>query len=79
MTVLRKLHIQLAHCPPIQLKRLINAAGHGVCDSQFENIQRTCDIRRMNPGKQTKPVVGLPHATEFNQCVAMDLHYIDSK
>ena len=75
-----KLHRQFAHTPAEKLVKLLNAAGEPWCgDSELKNeIQKvtnncqTCkDYRKATP----RPVVGLPMASTFQECVAMDLKF----
>ena len=70
-----KLHRQFAYPKPDKLINLLRNAGSD--DNELFNViqdlERSCEVyirhRRSNP----RPVVGLPMAQVFNECVGMDL------
>ena len=73
--VARKLHRQFVHPPPEKLIKLLKCAQKD--DSELiefiRKVSKECKVciefRRPPP----RPVVGLPMATTFGECVAMDL------
>ena len=75
---LQKLRIQFAHYNEVKLIQLLQNA----CKSRLskheretlERISRSCEICPKHGRCQPKPIVALPMATRFNQCVSMDLH-----
>ena len=74
-----KLHKQFGHASSNNLKSLIKNAGYlnDEISNLTDEVSLNCDIckqyKKVSPG----PVVRLPRATDFNQSVAMDLHYTD--
>ena len=76
-----KLHKQFAHPAPERLKKLIRNSG--VDDDNImklvDNISDSCDICKRFRKPPSRPVVGFPLASEFNQTVAMDIKYINSQ
>ena len=71
-----KLHRQFSHPPVEKISRLIDAAGYQK-DSDLKRsvreVSENCTICRTYRSAPRRPVVGLPIATQFNKCVAMDL------
>ena len=77
--ILMKLHKQFGHRHPDKLISLLKSAG--TIDSEVPSIVKdicsNCAICHKIKRPQSKPVVAFPHANDFNQIVAMDLHEID--
>lgn len=70
-----KLHRQFAHPSEDKFKKLLKDAG---CTNTnlsvvIEDIYKTCEICKAFAPTPPRPVVCMPLAQEFNQCVAMDL------
>ena len=76
-----KLHKQFAHPSSERLKQLIRNSG--VCDSGIDklvdDVSQSCDICKKFRRSPPRPVVSFPLATEFNETVAMDLKFINSR
>ena len=74
-----KLHKQFGHASFNNLKNLLKNAGcfNEEISKLLTEICNNCDICKKYKKASPRPVVGLPRATDFNQSVAMDLHYID--
>ena len=84
-----KLHRQFAHPPPNRLIKLVQSKGEE-CKELIEAIKEIsdrCQVCKQYKRPQPRPIVGFPVATNFNECVAMDLkqfgnvyllHIIDS-
>ena len=73
-----KLHRQFAHPPSNRLIKLVNQSNLSEDSSLKDEIQKVSDscetcLRYKKP--PPRPCVGLPHATEFNQCLAMDIKF----
>ena len=72
---LLKLHRQFAHPTKKRLIALLQDAG--VWNDEYEailsNIADNCDLCKMYARTPSRPVVGMPMATKFNEKVAMDL------
>ena len=70
-----KLHRQFAHPPPEKLLKLLKCAGH--FDKELVDcitkVSSDCCICKEYRKPPPRPVVGLPMATTFGECVAMDL------
>ena len=71
----RKLHRQFVHPPPEKLIKLLKCAQ--VDDPELiiwiKKISKECKICKEFRRPSPRPVVGLPMATSFGECVAMDL------
>ena len=70
-----KLHRQFAHPSEDKFKKLLHDAG---CTNTYlsvviKDIYKTCEICKAFAPTPPRPVVCIPLAQEFNQCVAMDL------
>ena len=79
MTVpLIKLHTQFGDTSSNNLKSLLKNAGYIDKNvyKMVDKISNNCDVCKKYK-VPPKPVVGLPTAADFNQSVALDLHYID--
>ena len=71
-----KLHSQFAHAPKVKLVSLLSRAGRGddkELIKSIEEVQKTCKICNEYAKPTPRPVVGLSHASAFNETVAMDL------
>ncbi|CAG2196696.1 unnamed protein product [Mytilus edulis] len=74
-----KIHKQFGHATFNRLSKLINKAGMNNADTLelLRSVCENCDICMTNKRPSSKPVVGLPLATEFNETVAVDLHELE--
>ncbi|CAC5425238.1 unnamed protein product [Mytilus coruscus] len=74
-----KLHKQFGHATFNRLTKLLNKAGMNNADTLdlLRSVCENCDICMTNKRPSSKPVVGLPLATEFNETVAVDLHELE--
>ena len=70
-----KLHRQFAHPAATKLLKLIKHTDKDVDElkEQIISVSKSCKFCREYKKPPPRPVVGLPVATSFNQCVAMDL------
>ena len=70
-----KLHRQFAHPSEDKFKKLLKDAGcvNTNLSVVIEDIYKTCEICKAFAPTPPRPVVCMPLAQEFNQCVAMDL------
>ena len=81
MKLLRKLHKQFGHRPKRVFVKLLQDAGKW-CQSFSEMLDRIiegcegCIMRRKTPDR---PAVALEMATDFNECIAMDLKFWGDK
>ena len=78
-----KLHKQFAHPPSSRLLRLINSAGEPWSSNEalkeaIKHVGDNCDTCKLFKRPPPKPVVGLPMATKFLECVSMDLKFYRS-
>ena len=77
--ILIKLHRQFGHASYDKLKKLLENAG--VKDVSIfrilEDISETCEVCMKHKKTPSRPKVGLPLATEFNETVAVDLHHLE--
>ena len=74
-----KLHKQFGH--PVnseRLKQLLRDANIQDDDlfKQIDTVTESCDICERYKKARSRPVVSLPLADDFNQCLAMDLKFI---
>lgn len=77
-----KLHAQFGHPPKAKLIRLIRRAGRGddkELIGKFEEVEKNCKICKEYAKPSPRPIVGLPHAANFNETVAMDLFFFQGK
>ena len=72
-----KLHRQFAHPSSDKLVKLLRNAGNSELELEMEikKVTRKCKVCKLLKRPPPRPVVGLPMATRFGQCVAMDLKY----
>ena len=87
-----KLHRQFAHPPSSRLIRLVDSAGepwssNEALKDEIKSIEAECQTCKLFKRPPPRPSVGMPRATKFLQCIAMDikfykehilLHMIDS-
>ena len=70
-----KLHKQFSHPTSDRLIHLLRKAGYDDDDLYKEviGVTKDCQICKVYRKPSARPVVGMPLATQFNECVAMDL------
>ena len=70
-----KLHRQFAHPQKEKLLKLLKLAGKDdpELSSEIEKVSVSCKVCQEYGRPPPRPIVGLPMATVFNECVAMDL------
>ena len=80
--IAKKLHFQFAHPTKGKLLKLIERAGLGgdrklvqAIDKVYDECRICIEYKKPTP----TPAVGLPHATKFNETVAMDLKFFNGK
>ena len=74
--VATKLHKQFSHPSEDKLIKLVNSAGYAndlELKEAIRNVSATCKICEIYKHPSPRPVVGMPMARQFNECVAMDL------
>ena len=79
-----KLHRQFAHPSQEKLLQLIKNAGEPWFGNQnlveeIKNVSNNCPTRKKCKKVPPRPVVGLPMTTEFQEMVAVDFKFYDSK
>src|SRR5215469_16111224 len=84
----KKLHLQFGHASFIKLKELIKRGANNK-EVQQEKIERwlkelqkvceNCEICKKYKRNPSRPIVGLPISTRFNEVVAMDLGEIEDE
>ena len=77
-----KLHRQFAHCSKDKLIRLIELSKYANDEelkNEIKKISENCQICKIYKKAPPKPIVSLPHATRFNQVIAMDIKVIEGK
>ena len=72
------------HNIALKLLQLIKNAGEPWCGNQnlveeIKNVSNNCPTPKKYKKVPPRPVVGLPMATEFQEMVAVDLKFYDSK
>ena len=74
-----KLHKQSGDASSNNLKRLLKNAGYVDKEvyKMVDEKRNNCNVCKKYKKVPPMPVVDLPRATDFNQYVAIDLHYID--
>lgn len=74
-----KLHRQFAHAPSYKLQTLLKNAGYSKKSFMkvLDKVCETCEVCSRYVKPKPRPVVGLPRAKDFNDCVAMDLKTIE--
>ena len=78
-----KLHRQFCHCSANKLKQLIRNSEIWTNDNTLldavDTISASCQICKRYKKSPSIPVVGLPLASNFMDCVAMDLFFVYGK
>ena len=79
-----KLHVQFAHASSEKLIKLLKSAGSPWSTNknlmkEIERVIKDCQTCARFKRPPARPVVGLPMATAFNECVAMDLKFFHGK
>ena len=74
-----KLHKQFGHASAEKLEQLLHNAGINKLEitQVLKEIVEECDICARYQKTPSRPVVGLPKATDFNETVAVDLHQLE--
>lgn len=77
--VLLKLHKQFGHASADRLQRLIQSSGNKDkdCLAILQQMVHDSDICQRYSKTKSKPAVGLPLASEYNETVAVDLHELE--
>ena len=79
-----KLHRQIAHASSQKLLKLLKSADkpwshdnkvHG----QILNVSKNCNICKLYKKPSPRPVVGMPLASRFQECVVMDVKFYKGK
>ena len=75
-----KLHSQFAHPTSARLIKLLESAGEKWCKNEalknaIKEVTDSCDTCIRFKKTPPRPVVGLPLATQVNECVGMDLKF----
>ena len=75
---LTKLHKQFGHASANRLKELLKNAGVEDKDlmALLQKVTDSCDTCQKFKRAIPKPVVGFPHAWDYNESVAVDLHQL---
>ena len=85
---LKKLHIQFCHASFEKLWKLIERGYRengqfqeekGKIRKELENVCQKCDICKVYKNEPSKPVVGMPMASSFNEVLTMDLGELDGR
>ena len=77
-----KLHAQFGHPSKSKLLKLVERAGMNSDQEllkKIDHVYKTCQICKEYSKPVPRPVVGLPHATTFNETVALDLKFFEGK
>ena len=80
----QKLHRQFAHASSEKLLGLVNSAGStwsqdNELKQKIKLICKSCPVCLTYKKTPLRPIVGLPLATKFKECVAMDLKFYKGK
>ena len=78
--IAKKLHAQFGHPASHKLHKLLERAGKGddkELKQELNKVSANCEICRDYTKPSPKPVVGFPHASNFNETVAMDLKFFE--
>ena len=78
----RKLHSQFAHPPANKLIKLLVSAGEPWANDaelkkEILKVSEECQTCQVYKKPPPRPVVGLPLASTFLECVAMDLKFFE--
>ena len=77
-----KLHSQFGHPPKSKLVKLLERAGlkeDTLLIQEIERVETNCSICKEFKKPSPTPAVGLPHATTFNEMVAIDLKFFEGR
>lgn len=80
--IAKKLHAHFGHARPQKLIKLLERAGVEDDDELIEKIHEVsdkCGVCQDFAKPSPRPTVGLPHASSFNETVAMDLKFFEGK
>ena len=82
--IAQKLHRQFAHPTKEKLLKMLNLAGeewntNQTLKDEIKNVTENCETCKRYKKPPSRPVVGLPTATEFLETVAMDLKFYHGK
>ena len=82
--IAEKLHRQFAHASKEKLFQLIRLAGKPWKDNTnlikaIDDITTSCQVCQKFQKAPSRPIVGLPMATQFLETVALDLKFIEGK
>ena len=78
--IAKKLHAHFGHARPQKLSKLLERAGVEDDDELIEKIHEIldkCGVCQDFSKPSPRPTVGLPHASSFNETVAMDLELFE--
>ena len=78
---IEKLHKQFGHCKSGKLISLLKNAGckDKKLTKDVEDVVNACETCQRYGRAKVRPKGGLPHATDFNQALAFDLHQLGQK
>ena len=81
MKKIEKLHKQFGHCKSEKLIPLLKNAGckDKKLTKDVEDVVSACETCQRYGRAKDRPKGGLPHATDFNQALAFDLHQLGPK
>ena len=81
MQAAKKLHKQFSHVAYRRLQKLVIDGGTNDKDllKMLKTVEQNCETCAKFKKPPSKPIVTLPRAREFNESVAMDLKFINSK
>ena len=79
-----KLHQQFAHPSSEKLLKLLNSAGDPWQSDEelkklIKKVSDECAICKIYRKTPQRPIVGLPIATSFQECIAMDLKFYEGR
>ena len=79
-----KLHKQSAHASSEKLLKLLKSAGNPSShDKELHDevlkMSKNCNIRKLYKKPLPRPAVGMPMASRFQECVAMNLRFYKGK
>ena len=82
--IIQKLHSQFTHLSSDKLLKLLNSAGDPWNNDEelktlIKKISAECQICQLYKKTPPQAIVGLPMATAFQKCVAMDLKFYRGK
>ena len=82
--IIQKLHSKFTHLSSDKLLKLLNSAGDPWNNDEelktlIKKISAECQICQLYKKTPPQAIVGLPMATAFQECVAMDLKFYRGK